>query len=67
MRVKYIVKKLKTEPNYLNYKVSYLAEESGFSSHSSFATVFKNITGISPNVFIELLKKDLKKSKQMSA
>lgn len=67
LRVKYIVKKLKTEPNYLNYKVSYLAEESGFSSHSSFATVFKNITGISPNVFIELLKKDLKKSKQMSA
>ncbi|MCR9183152.1 MAG: helix-turn-helix domain-containing protein [Flavobacteriaceae bacterium] len=67
LRVKYIVKKLKTEPNYLNYKVSYLAEESGFSSHSSFATVFKNITGISPNVFIELLKKDLKKNKQMSA
>lgn len=67
LRVKYIVKKLKTEPNYLNYKVSYLAEESGFSSHSSFATVFKTITGISPNVFIELLKKDLKKSKQMSA
>ncbi len=67
LRVKYIVKKLKSDPNYLNYKVSYLAEESGFSSHSSFATVFKNITGISPNVFIELLKKDLKKSKQMSA
>lgn len=67
LRVKYIVRKLKTEPNYLNYKVSYLAEESGFSSHSSFATIFKNITGISPNVFIELLKKDLKKSKQKSA
>lgn len=67
LRIKYIVKKLKTEPNYLNYKVSYLAEESGFSSHSSFATVFKNITGISPNVFIELLKKDLKKNKSLSA
>jgi AraC-like DNA-binding protein len=58
LRIKYIVKKLKTDPTYLNYKVSYLAQESGFSSHSSFATVFKNITGISPNVFVELLKKD---------
>jgi AraC-like DNA-binding protein len=61
LRIKYIVKKLRSEPNYLQYKVSYLAKESGFSSHSSFATIFKNITGISPNVFIKLLKKDLKK------
>lgn len=64
MRIEYIVNKLKTDPNYLNYKVSYLAEECGFSSHSSFATVFKSITGISPNVFIELLKKDLKDNKK---
>ena len=67
LRIKYIVKKLKTDPAYLNYKVSYLAQESGFSSHSSFATVFKNITGISPNVFVELLKKDKNNNLKISA
>jgi len=60
LRIKYIIEKLKTEPQYLNYKVSYLAKESGFSSHSSFATVFKTTTGISPTIFINLLKKGVK-------
>lgn len=58
LRVNYIIEKLKTEPVYLNYKISYLAEESGFSSHSSFATVFKSVTGISPTKFLDLLKKE---------
>lgn len=59
LRINYIVEKLKSDPKYLNYKVSYLAEECGFSSHSSFSAVFKNITGITPNVFITFLSKDL--------
>lgn len=58
LRVKHILKKLQTEPVYLNYKVSYLAEESGFSSHSAFATVFKCVTGISPTTYISFLKKE---------
>lgn len=52
LRVNYIADLLKNDPAYLNYKVSYLAEVSGFYSHSTFATVFKNITGMSPNVYI---------------
>ncbi len=60
LRIKYIIEKLKNKPQYLNYKVSYLAKESGFSSHSSFATVFKTTTGISPTIFINLLKKEIK-------
>ena len=56
LRINYIVEKLKTDSNFINYKISYLAEHSGFASHSSFATVFKSITGISPIKFIELLK-----------
>jgi YesN/AraC family two-component response regulator len=59
LRINYIIEKLKTEPGYLNYKISYLAEESGFSSHSSFATVFKSITGIAPTTFIDLLNKEV--------
>lgn len=56
LRINYITDKLKNNRTYLQYKISYLAEESGFSSHSSFATVFKGVTGISPTVFIELLR-----------
>jgi AraC-like DNA-binding protein len=58
LRINYIVEKLKTDPNFMNYKISYLAENCGFSSHSSFATVFKSITGISPVTFIELLNNE---------
>ena len=56
LRINYIIDKLKTDPVYFNYKVSYLAEESGFSSHSSFATVFKSVTGISPTKFMAFLQ-----------
>ncbi|MCW9037523.1 AraC family transcriptional regulator [Altibacter sp.] len=55
LRINYIIDKLKHNSTYLHYKISYLAEESGFSSHSSFATVFKSVTGIPPTVFIDLL------------
>jgi AraC-like DNA-binding protein len=58
LRIHYIVDKLRTDPIYLSYKVSYLAEECGFSTHSSFSAVFKNITGITPNVFIQFLMQD---------
>lgn len=60
LRINYIIEKLKTDPVYFNYKVSYLAEESGFSSHSSFTTVFKSVTGISPTKFMELLQQQKK-------
>ncbi|MEW5677376.1 helix-turn-helix domain-containing protein [Flavobacterium enshiense] len=58
LRINFIVEKLKSDPNFMNYKISYLAEVSGFSSHSSFATVFKSITGITPITFIDLLKNE---------
>jgi YesN/AraC family two-component response regulator len=63
LRINYITEKLKNNRTYLQYKISYLAEESGFSSHSSFATVFKTVTGIPPTVFIELLRNKKTKSK----
>lgn len=58
LRINYIMEKLQSEPAYRNYKISYLAEESGFSSHSSFATIFKSITGIAPTTFIDFLKEE---------
>jgi AraC-like DNA-binding protein len=56
LRINYIIKKLNEVPIYRSYKIKYLAEESGFSTHSSFAAVFKSVTGISPNNYIQLLK-----------
>ncbi|WP_452227188.1 helix-turn-helix domain-containing protein [Lacinutrix cladophorae] len=64
LRLNYIIDKLKTEPSYINYKISFLAEESGYSSHSSFATVFKSIIGMSPATFINLIKEEREELKQ---
>lgn len=58
MRIAYICQKIYNHKEYQNYKISYLAEECGFASHSSFATVFRNITGISPSVFIREASKN---------
>lgn len=63
LRINYIVEKLKTDSNFVNYKISYLADACGFSSHSSFATIFKSITGIVPMTFIELLKEEKESEK----
>lgn len=56
LRINYIIEKLKTDPDYLNYKISYLAEESGFSSHSKFSANFKRVVNLSPSEFIESLR-----------
>ncbi len=57
LRINHIAHLLTTNPTFLNYKVSYLAEYSGFSSHSTFTTVFKSITGMSPNAYIQEISK----------
>ncbi|WP_027384560.1 helix-turn-helix domain-containing protein [Epilithonimonas caeni] len=56
LRINYIISKLKNDPVYLKYKVSHLAQEAGFSSHSLFSTVFKQVTGHSPASFIKTIK-----------
>ncbi|SMC70648.1 AraC family transcriptional regulator [Moheibacter sediminis] len=55
LKINYIVGKLHDEPIYSNYKISYLADECGFSSHSKFTTIFKNVTGVSPTTFLSHL------------
>lgn len=57
LRINHIVQLLREDSTFLNYKVSYLAEYSGFSSHSAFTTVFKSVTGMSPNVYIQEISK----------
>lgn len=53
LRINYIVNKLDNDAIYLSYKISYLAEESGFASQSSFSSSFKEVTGMSPSAYIK--------------
>lgn len=54
-RVEYAIKKLREDPKWRNYKLTYLAKESGFSSYSAFANNFKRLTGSSPSDYIKSL------------
>ncbi|MEP6803473.1 MAG: helix-turn-helix domain-containing protein [Flavobacterium sp.] len=58
LRINYIVDRLKSDPSYLKYKISYLADQAGFLSHSRFTTAFKKVTGVSPLNFITYLQKE---------
>ena len=58
LRINYIIEKLERVPKYRKYKISALAEESGFSSPNKLAMVFKKVTHISPSVFIRYLEEN---------
>jgi AraC-like DNA-binding protein/Tfp pilus assembly protein PilF len=53
LRINYICEKIHNHPEYLAYKISYLGELAGFTSHSTFTTIFKSVTGISPSAFLK--------------
>lgn len=63
LRIHYMCRKIHNNPEYLNYKISYLAEDCGFISHSAFSTIFKKVTGISPSVFLKEEEKNRRKGK----
>ncbi len=56
LRIKYIIEKMEQDEKFKNYKLSVLAEECGFSSHSKFSAVFKSVTGFSPSTFLQYLE-----------
>ena len=56
LRINYIVEKLIQNPEYRQQKSSFLAEKSGFTSRTTFSTIFKSVTGKSPTQFINELK-----------
>ena len=55
LRIDYIVKKLQSDNQYKKFKISSLAQECGFSSHSIFTIAFKKRTEVSPSQFISFL------------
>lgn len=58
LRINYIVDKLMNDEKYRQYKISILADECGFSSHSKFASVFKAVTDFSPSAYIKRIESD---------
>ena len=57
LKIDYITDLLDNDPQYREYKISYLAEITTFSTHSKFTEVFKKINGCSPSEYIDKLKK----------
>jgi len=62
LRIKYIMRKLNTDIKYREYKISYLAEECGYTSSQVFVIAFKKETGVTPSHYIENLKDDTVKN-----
>lgn len=58
LRINYIAKLISSDAKYHQYKISYLAELAGFTNHSTFSVVFKSVTGLTPNKFIQQFSKD---------
>ncbi|WP_312900659.1 helix-turn-helix domain-containing protein [Chryseobacterium taichungense] len=55
LRIEYIIRLLKDDEKYRTYKIAYLATVCGFISHSTFTKVFKNLKGVSPSEYIDML------------
>lgn len=62
LRINHLISELKTNEKVLNTKVSYLASDFGFSSHSSFSTIFTQYVGQTPSEYIKNLKQEKSKS-----
>jgi YesN/AraC family two-component response regulator len=56
LRINYIVKRLYDNPIYREYKITYLAEECGYTTPRVFVNAFKKETGFTPSYFVEQLK-----------
>ena len=57
LKINHIAHLISSDLTFRQYKISYLAEYTGFSSHSSFTVVFKSVTGMSPNDYIQQVNK----------
>ena len=57
LRIDYLINKLKTEEQFQNYTIQYLAEEIGYTNASAFTRAFKKELGTTPSEYIKSLKK----------
>lgn len=59
LRIHYIVQRIDNNKKYRKYKISHLAKESGFSSHSNFSANFKRVMDLSPSDYLDKIKSEL--------
>lgn len=59
LKINFIVRKLFNDPEYREYKISYLAEKCGYASPQVFVIAFKKEHGVTPSYFITQLKLNL--------
>lgn len=57
-RINKVLVKLKTDKQYQQYTLKYIAEQFGFTRHETFSRVFKKQTGISPSYYLKKVKHD---------
>ena len=57
LRIQYVLQKLVESPYFRNYTLQAIAEEVGYKDANTFVRVFKKQTGLTPNYYIEKLKK----------
>lgn len=57
LRINYVLQKLHDNSHFSNYTLQAIAEEVGYKDATTFVRVFKKQTGLSPNYYIEELKK----------
>lgn len=57
LRIGYVLQQLNENALYSNYTLQAIAEEVGYKDATTFVRVFKKQTGLSPNYYIEQLKK----------
>ncbi|MGC4041152.1 MAG: helix-turn-helix domain-containing protein [Flavobacterium sp.] len=58
LRINYVLQKLHDNRQFSNYTLQAIAEEVGYKDATTFVRVFKKQTGLSPNYYIEELKKN---------
>ena len=57
LRINYVLQKLNDDRNFSNYTLQAIAEEVGYKDATTFVRVFKKQTGLTPNYYIEELRK----------
>ncbi|MGK6344433.1 helix-turn-helix domain-containing protein [Chryseobacterium sp. DT-3] len=55
LRINFVLQKIEKDSSFSKYKISYLAEISGFPTAALFTKVFKEITGYTPTAYLLML------------
>jgi tetratricopeptide (TPR) repeat protein len=58
LRIDYILVKMKQDPDFLGYTVESLADHLGYGSRTTFIKAFKEVTGLTPNYYLQQLRKE---------